>query len=77
MPCVLCLLLLGPAAVAHASDNYWIGTTSDWFDANNWSLAKSPTYDDIAYIYNGGTAIINRTGAVCEYLYLGNAGSTN
>lgn len=48
--------------------------TGGWSTSANWG-GLEPTSDSIAYIYNGGTAIVTQPDEACLYLYLGNSGA--
>jgi len=65
-------LLLPPATAAHAAVENWSVTSGNWSLGSNWGTTVPGPYDT-AYITNGGTATINQSGAVCNYLYLGGA----
>ena len=51
----LTLAVLCSAAAAHAVDLVWIGGSSDWNIAGNWSPAQVPAAVDNAWITNSGT----------------------
>jgi fibronectin-binding autotransporter adhesin len=55
---------------ANATDRYWAVSAGNWSTAANWG-GTEPTDFDNAYVRNGGTATITKTGEVCTNLYLG------
>ncbi|MFO1512637.1 MAG: MBG domain-containing protein [Verrucomicrobiota bacterium] len=59
---IIGLVLL--AVTAHAADLVWIGGSSDWNIAGNWSPAQVPTAADNAFITNSGTYTVNVPNAV-------------
>ena len=70
------LILVACAATARANVAWTLTTTGDWSAPSDWSGGAVPTSSDNADIFNGGTATITQTGAVCYNLSLGNtAGS--
>jgi len=78
MTMFLVLMFCGLMSVVEAEETHWIGTTGDWFDANNW-MYKVPGSDDLAVIDNGGTAEITSGLAEARYIYVSHydAGSGN
>jgi hypothetical protein len=71
---VLCGLILSLTLnVAQAAYPSWINTgTGDWNNAANWDTGTVPTYNDITYLQNTGTAILNGGGSA-NSLYVGGA----
>ena len=59
-----------------AGDVTWNGGGADqsWFNTANWNPDSLPTSSDNAYIYDGGTAMVDTPGAVSCVLYVGNGG---
>jgi len=72
------VVVLLAAPLAGADDTWTLpaGQAGDWSVATNWT-AGEPTSSSVAYIINGGTATITKTGAVCSSLYLGDPNSSN
>jgi hypothetical protein len=70
----LILLSFSPGK-AWSQDIFWTlpaDQAGDWSVASNWG-GTLPTSNDNAFIANGGTAIINSTGSICNNLYVGTA----
>jgi autotransporter-associated beta strand protein len=64
------------ASPLHGNTN-WILSPSqsgNWSAVSNWDNGV-PTSSSNAYIVNGGTATVNLSGEVCNYLYLGGTGA--
>jgi outer membrane autotransporter protein len=62
-PSVLALALAGVLALpgaAMAAD--WVGTTSDWFDPNNWNPAAVPTAADNVFLDTPNPSVIDASG---------------
>ncbi|MGA2255236.1 MAG: hypothetical protein ABSG53_11285, partial [Thermoguttaceae bacterium] len=60
-------------AASLRADVYWVlpaGQSGDWSAALNWSGAP-PTSSDIAFISNGGQAVVTQSGETCNDLVLG------
>jgi fibronectin-binding autotransporter adhesin len=66
----LALLCWAAAPPVHAGTTNWIAGTSNWATSGNWSNGL-PTYDDNAYINNGGTAQVLSGYHYADDLYLG------
>src|SRR5581483_7663508 len=58
---LLATTALGVVA-AHATDGTWVGATTDWTDATNWSPATVP--DGTATFVNTGSAAVDNNNGV-------------
>jgi autotransporter-associated beta strand protein len=70
------IILVLSSPFIEAASYYWNVSNGDWSTAVNWGSTE-PTSSDNAYIQNGGTVNITKTGEVCDYLYLGASGAGN
>ncbi|MCK4660471.1 MAG: PEP-CTERM sorting domain-containing protein [Phycisphaerae bacterium] len=67
-----CLVVLAPAL---AVDHYWKVSSGNWSTSSNWTNGEPSwaTWDQYAYVNNGGTAQITNSGEGCSHLYVGYA----
>ncbi len=77
----LAVILVAVAAILAVSDSraanyYWaMSQPGDWSNSACWSGSSVPTSNDSAYIVNGGTVTITKSGETCLSLTLGGTGT--
>jgi autotransporter-associated beta strand protein len=67
-------MLLSCSVPARADVTWTLSGTGDWSVATNWSSWAVPTSTDNADVFNGGTALVTKSGEICANLSLGGTG---
>ncbi len=63
-------LILG----GETGSQYWVASSGDWSNAASWNDGE-PTAGSLAYITNGGAAVVSQVGEKCQTLYVGHSSS--